>query len=211
MLIPEKQLKKKLDRAVPPLFQRAALLLIDKCYRHADSTARDTLGLRQEIAPWARSYIRRSLIQSHLFELAVTYPTLNAEWRETIQGGNKYLAIEAGEFVLTEAKINEAGCLPVQAEYRSTNSAMSYSLFPTGKKDGSFYGIIAHVPHPKEPRPVYVSIIFPDLEYTRVVHQIDLLDAYGDHLFRSQLEETQEADPQPKLRKTGTNEQEAQA
>lgn len=213
-MISKRRLTTKLDAAVPPLFQHAVLSMLTKCYKDAHSNARDALGLHPRIVPWGRAYIRRMLIQSQLFELAEKYkPNLEPEWRKTILGGNEYVAIKAGDFIITEAKVNAPGELPAHAEYRSTNSAMSYSLFPEGHQSetGIFYTLISHVPHPTEPRPMHASLIFPDLEYTRIIHEFDLIERFGNTLTKSDgIERTQEANPQPKLRKAGMDEQEAQ-
>src|SRR5947208_325188 len=119
-MISKKRLSRQFDRAVSPLFQRDALLLIDRCYRAADA-AKDTYGLHSTIAGWNRPLLRRSLIQSQLFELAQTYG-LKPEWRRTLLGNNPYVYIPGGKFVLTESKIAAPGMLPVYADYRSSHS-----------------------------------------------------------------------------------------
>jgi hypothetical protein len=192
------------DDAFPILFQKEVFEIIHKCYGDAESS-RNVYGLLWPIFAWNRPYIRRALIQSHLFELAARWK-LEANWYYTAAGANPYVEIRAANFVLTESKVDEAYSLPRDAFYRTDNAAVNYSLFADQENTiDPINVIVTHVPHAVESRPTEVGVSFPDGDYTRVVHRIDFHGRFFAQITPpappdGRSAETPALDPQPKLR-----------
>lgn len=211
MSISAAELEKMFDAAVPLLFQRQWLQLIRQCYTEADS-ARNAHGLLKPVADWHLPFLRRALIESQTAELAKRFPSLQVEMRRTKVSAVPYLAITAGPFVITESKVDEPGQLPRDADFRTENSAVNYSLFAEeNNTTDPLYFILATVPHPSECRPRYARFIFPDSEYSRIYHDIDLLGRFDAGADQATTPETPKVDPTPKLRKPDAEKGGAQA
>ena len=207
------ELEALFDAHVPYLFQKELTALVGKCYSEADS-AQHVHGLCASIARWHLPFIRRSLIQSQALELARAYSELQPALVRTKDGGNPYLEIKAGPFVITSSKVDAPSQLPRDAEFRTCNSQVNYSLFEREEKDSDsapIYAILTDVPHVSESRPAYLQFAFPDSDYTTTLHRIDLLDRFFALDARPAANETPAANPQPTLRKRKRGEEEAQA
>jgi hypothetical protein len=211
-MIPTADLEQLFDGSVPQMFQRDALRCVLTCYQEAE-TVRDRYSLRHPVAQWHVPLGRRALIESQLFDVAERYK-LCPEYRYTKKGSSPYLAIQAGQFVITESKVDEPGCLPREADFRTENSAVNYNLYaqlegspPPG---GPIYVILAHVPCCGDSRPACVHWQFPDDQCSCILHHIDLLKRFASPS-ESAPAESPAVDPKPKLRKEADGKGEAQA
>jgi hypothetical protein len=63
------------------------------------------------------------------------------------------------------------------------------------------YAILTHVPHPTELCPAHVGILFPDKDYTTVIHRIDLVERFFATAAATKEAEAPAPNPMPKLRK----------
>lgn len=211
-MIPAADLEQLFDGSFAQLFQKEALQLIVKCSSEAD-TIRNSYGLHKEVAKWHLPFGRRAIIETQLFELAGRYG-LQAEFKHTRGGKNPYLAITAGNFILTESKVDEPSQLPREADFRTQNALLNYSLFAEfedASQDNRIYVILAYVPSFEEPCPEHVEFLFPDADYSRVLHSIDLLNRFAKPKSKDSGDETPAVDPTPKLRKKADDRGEVQA
>ncbi len=202
-MLPGPELERLFDAAVPLHFQLEVAQLVFQCYRQAD-TIRDSYGIRTPIAKWHAPYGRRALIESQLLELAGRYPGLSPCINLTKTRSTPYVQIQAGQFVITECKVDERLRLPREADHRSANSLVNYSLFAAledSPPDATAYVILSHVPAFDEPRPAHIDWVFPDGAYSCILHHIDLLAKLTALSARPVVAETPELDPMPKLRK----------
>jgi hypothetical protein len=204
------ELVTRFDENVPYLFQRDLTKMVLECYKGADS-AKNTFGLQKPVSDWLTPLCRHAFIQSHAFELAHNY-SLEPEYRRTKDGNNYYLAIKAGPFVVTLSKTNHPEKLPRDADFRTQNSAVNYSLFvDEGNESDPIYAILTNVPHGREPYPAFLQFIFPDTKYDLILHRIDLLERFSLQLGEGSTLETPAVNPQPKLKKRAHKDGEAQA
>jgi hypothetical protein len=123
-MLNQREFEELVKQCVPPLFLSQAVRDITKCYGEAESLC-DTYGINKELANWSKPFVRRSMIESRLFETAQRFPQLAPELRHSING-MPYLAIVAGPLTITESKIEAPGVLPPEANYRSENSLVNY-------------------------------------------------------------------------------------
>lgn len=210
-MLSREELELHFDEHVPYLFQRDLTRLHLQCYADADSS-RNTYGLQRPVAGWLAPYLRHGLLQSHAFELASRFSELQPEYRRTKDGGNIYLAIQAGPFVITLSKTGHPEELPREAVFRTANSKVNCSLFAKqGVDSDPIYAILTNVPTVGEPRPAHLQFIFPDGDYDIILHRIDLLERFSIQTGQPATPETPEVNPQPKLRKRSRKDGEAQA
>ncbi|HEY1380466.1 MAG TPA: hypothetical protein VGF55_26940, partial [Gemmataceae bacterium] len=202
-MIAGKDLEAMFDEAMPPLFLRRLFDLIQKCYAEADSL-RNQFGLRKPMADWVIPYVRRSLIESQAWELVGRFKRLTPKVMTTANGPNPYLQVTAGKFDFTISMTHEATGLPRNAVFRSSNSLVNYSLFAELEQadtEAQMYAILTHVPHPTELCPAHVGILFPDKDYTTVIHRIDLVERFFATAAATKEAEAPAPNPMPKLRK----------
>ena len=209
-MLGQQELEARFDEHVPYLFQRDLTKVVLDCYKDADS-AKNNFGLQRPVGDWLTPLCRHAFIQSHAFELAQRYK-LEPEYRRTKDGNNYYLAIKAGQFVVTLSKTNHPEKLPRDADFRTQNSAVNYSLFAQeGNESDPIYAILTNVPAVREPQPAFLQFIFPNTEYEIILHRIDLLERFSIQLGQGNTPETPVVNPQPKLKKRTRKDGEAQA
>lgn len=205
------ELEARFDECVPYLFQKDLASLVVKCFIETES-APNVFGFRRPLSRWPAPYLRRTLILSQAYELAGRYQGIQATFRCTVTGGNPYLEMKAGQFIITVSKVDEPGALPRDAIFRSTNSMVNYSLFKSEEPSSDpIYAILAYVPHPTEAEPMHLEFQIPDGEYSCILHRIDLLSRFFAITGQTPSEETPAVDPQPKLRPPKSETGEAQA
>ena len=210
-MLPAQELEALFDDNVPYLFQRDLANLVFRCFTEAD-TAQNVFGFRRPLSRWLAPYLRRTLILSQAFELAGRYQEIQADFRCTIGGGNPFLEMKAGQFLITISKTDEPGMLPRDAVFRTTNSSVNYSLFAAEEATSDpIYVILAYVPHPTQPQPMHLEFQIPDGEYSCILHRIDLLERFFAGIEQTPTEETPTVDPQPKLRPPKSETGEAQS
>jgi len=199
------QLIEEFDSVIPYLFLKGAYERIQKCHQESFESRNDT-GLRIEMAKWHQPYLCRAMIQNEVYEFAQSFPSIEASFKKTSDGNNDYVLIKGGNFQITVSKVDSPGVLPRGACFRSRSSRTNYSLFKDdGNETDPVYAILSYTPDARGRTAQHVRVIFPDSEYERVLHYIDL----GDRYFASDphAEQTKATGtPEPVLRlKPGKN------
>ncbi len=158
-------------------------------------------GLDCEFGSRAIPQMRHYSIQSRIKSLANRHNaiTVQTEWSST--GTEPYTMLISSNFTLTISMVKKPNMLPRSSDFRRSNAVANDHLFSAYEEDDNRYNaILAHVPMPNNRNPASMQVLFPNSDYTRSLHAIDLTPLVEFELSTPAIPKEEIEPPVPRLR-----------
>ena len=122
-------------------------------------------------------------------------------------GTEPFSVLTVNNFSLTISMVKKPGTLPRFSEFRRGNAMINDHLFSEIENNlrkgepEKYYAILVHAPTRDNKNPDSMELLFPNTDYTRSIHKINLRAFIDFELDREETPKETIETPVPKLRK----------